>query len=82
MGVEERIRDIIVEQLHPDEGRITRQARFDEDLGAHPEDVVRLLSRFEEVFKITISPDQAEKIATVGQAIEYVEAHTAHVQGS
>ncbi|MGH8934430.1 MAG: acyl carrier protein [Egibacteraceae bacterium] len=76
MGVEERVKEIIVRQLNPDEDRITRQARFIEDLNADPQDVTALLSQFEVAFEITISGSELEKIETVGQAIEYIETHT------
>lgn len=75
MGVEERIAQIIVEQIGVDEDQITRQARFIEDLGAHSQDIAELLSRFEEEFEIAIPEEEAEEITTVGQAIEYIEAH-------
>jgi acyl carrier protein len=74
MGVEERIKQIIVEQLHPDEDQIIRQARFIEDLGADSQDIVELASRFEQEFKIRVPVEEAQKIATVGEAIEYIEA--------
>ena len=75
MGVEERVKQIIVRQLDPDEDRITRQARFIEDLNADPQDVIALLSQFERTFEITISGSDPKEIETVGQVIEYIEAH-------
>lgn len=76
MGVEERVKQIIVELLHPDEDRITRQARFIDDLGADPQDISELFLQFENNFEMQIPHEEAENIATVGQAIEYIEAHT------
>jgi acyl carrier protein len=75
MGVEERIRDIIVGQLHPDEERITRQARFVDDLGAEPQDMITIISQFEKEFGIAMLTEEVRKMETVGQAIEYIESH-------
>jgi acyl carrier protein len=75
MGVEERMRNIIVRQLHPHEDQLTRQARFIEDLGADLQDIIELVTQIEQEFNIKIPYEEAKKITTVGEAIEFVEAH-------
>jgi acyl carrier protein len=75
MGIEERIRNIIIRQLHPHEDQLTRQARFIEDLGADTQDVIELIIQFEQEFDVKISYEEAKKITTVGEAIEFIEAH-------
>ena len=68
----EKITDIIVDKLGVDEGDVTPEASFTNDLGADSLDTVELIMEFEKKFNIAIPDDQAEKIATVGQAIEYI----------
>tara|TARA_Y100000814_G_C12129175_1_gene333403 strand:- start:267 stop:563 length:297 start_codon:yes stop_codon:yes gene_type:complete len=63
---------IIVDKLGVDEGDVTPEASFTNDLGADSLDTVELIMEFEKKFNIAIPDDQAEKIATVGQAIEYI----------
>jgi acyl carrier protein len=75
MGIEERIAQIVKEQLRTDEDQITRQARFVDDLGANSQDMVKFISQFEEEFAIQIPDEDAEKLQTVGDAIAYIEAH-------
>lgn len=73
-----RVRAIIVEKLGVDESEINREASFQDDLGADSLDTVELIMEFEKEFDMTIPDEDAEKIATVGDAIDYVEAnHTA-----
>ena len=71
---EQRIRAIIVEKLGVDESDITRDASFTNDLGADSLDTVELIMEFEKEFDLTIPDEDAEKIATVGDAVDYVES--------
>ena len=73
--IEERVRDIIMEQLSVEEGQITNDASFVEDLNADSLDRVELVMALEEEFDIEIPDEDAEKIETVGQAIEYIKEH-------
>ncbi len=70
--VEERIKSIIVELLGVDEDKVVSAARFREDLEADSLDLVELIMGFEEEFGGEISDEEAQKITTVGEAIEYV----------
>ncbi len=70
--VEERIKSIIVELLGVDEDKVVPAARFREDLEADSLDLVELIMGFEEEFGGEISDEEAQKITTVGEAIEYV----------
>ncbi|MFA5138966.1 MAG: acyl carrier protein [Elusimicrobiota bacterium] len=74
-NVEERVKKIIVEQLGVDAAEVTPQAHFVNDLGADSLDTVELVMALEEEFDTEIPDEQAEKIQTVGQAIEYIKAH-------
>jgi acyl carrier protein len=74
-SVEERVKQIIVEQLGVDEGEVTPTASFVDDLGADSLDTVELVMAFEEAFGIEIPDEDAEKIATVKDAITYIEKH-------
>ncbi len=74
-SVEERVRQIIVEQLGVDEGEVTPTASFVDDLGADSLDTVELVMAFEEAFGIEIPDEDAEKISTVKSAIDYIEKH-------
>jgi len=73
--IEQRVKDIIVEQLGVNPDQVTPEAKFIEDLGADSLDTVELVMEFEEEFDITIPDEEAEKIQTVGQAIDYIEQH-------
>lgn len=64
---------IIVDKLGVDEGEVTPEASFTNDLGADSLDTVELIMEFEKEFNIAIPDDQAENIATVGEAIKYIE---------
>ena len=75
-SVEERVKQIIVEQLGVDEAEVTPTASFVDDLGADSLDTVELVMAFEENFGIEIPDEDAEKIATVKDANEYIEKHT------
>ena len=74
-SVEERVKQIIVEQLGVDEAEVTPTASFVDDLGADSLDTVELVMAFEENFGIEIPDEDAEKIATVKDANEYIEKH-------
>lgn len=69
-----RVKAIIVDKLGVEEPQVTEAAAFTTDLGADSLDTVELIMEFEKEFGITIPDDQAEKIATVGDAIAYIEA--------
>jgi acyl carrier protein len=73
--IEERVAEIVAEQMGVDKSQITRETSFVNDLGADSLDTVELVMEFEDEFDISIPDEDAEKIQTVGQAIEYVEAH-------
>jgi acyl carrier protein len=75
-SVEERVKQIIVEQLGVDEGEVTPTASFVDDLGADSLDTVELVMAFEEAFGIEIPDEDAEKIATVKDATDYIEKHS------
>lgn len=67
-----RVKAIIVDKLGVDESEVTNEASFTNDLGADSLDTVELIMEFEKEFNIAIPDDQAEKIATVGDAIKYI----------
>ena len=69
-----RVKAIIVDKLGVEASVVTPEASFTNDLGADSLDVVELIMEFEKEFNIAIPDDQAEKIVTVGQAIEYISA--------
>jgi len=73
--IEERVKKIIVEQLGIDEQEVTEEAHFVEDLGADSLDTVELVMAFEEEFNLEIPDEDAEKIAKVKDAIEYLKQH-------
>ena len=74
--VEERVKEIIVEQLGVEENDVIPTAKFIEDLGADSLDTVELVMAFEEAFDIEIPDEDAEKITTVGDAIKYIKENT------
>jgi len=74
--VEEQVKQIIVEQLGVDESEVTPTAHFVDDLGADSLDIVELVMAFEEAFEIEIPDEDAEKITTVKEAIDYIQSHT------
>ena len=74
-SVEEKVKQIIVEQLGVDEAEVTPTASFIDDLGADSLDTVELVMALEEGFGIEIPDEDAEKITTVKDAIGYIESH-------
>ena len=75
-SIDERVKKIIVEQLGVNESEVTTSASFVDDLGADSLDTVELVMALEEEFDCEIPDEEAEKITTVQQAIDYVNAHT------
>ena len=74
-SIEQRVKDIIVEQLGVNADQVTPEAKFIEDLGADSLDTVELVMALEEEFNMEIPDEDAEKIKTVGDAIEYIKSH-------
>ena len=70
-----KVKAIIVDKLGVDESEVTNDASFTNDLGADSLDTVELIMEFEKEFDLAIPDDQAEKISTVGEAIEHIEAN-------
>ena len=73
--VEERVKQIVVEQLGVKEEEVSGESSFVDDLGADSLDTVELVMALEEEFNIEIPDEEAEKITTVQQAIDYINAH-------
>ena len=71
-----RVKTLIVEKLGVEESEVTPEASFTNDLGADSLDTVELIMELEKEFDISIPDEQAEKIQTVGQAIEYIEKNS------
>lgn len=76
MDVFERIKEIVVEQLGVDADEVTEEASFVEDLGADSLDIVELIMAFEEEFDLEIPDEDAEKITTIGDAVNYIKEKT------
>ena len=74
--ISSKVKAIIVDKLGVDENEVTPEASFTNDLGADSLDTVELIMEFEKEFNIAIPDDQAEKIASVGEAIKYIEENT------
>ncbi|MBM3793216.1 MAG: acyl carrier protein [Acidobacteria bacterium] len=74
MAIDQKVKQIIVEQLGVDEAQVDGPASFVDDLGADSLDIVELVMAFEEAFDLDIPDEDAEKIATVKDAIEYIKA--------
>ena len=75
--IETKVKEIIVNKLGVDDGQITSEASFTNDLGADSLDTVELVMEFEKAFNLQIPDEDAEKISTVGDAIKYIKAKTA-----
>ena len=73
MDIKAKVIELIIEELGVEAGEVTLEASFIEDLGADSLDTVELIMKFEEEFDIDIADDDAEKLTTVGKAIEYLE---------
>ena len=73
--IEQKVKDIIVEQLGVNAGEVKPEASFVNDLGADSLDTVELVMALEEAFDTEIPDEEAEKIQTVGQAVEYIKSH-------
>ena len=71
----ERVKEVLTEQLGVDEGEISEEASFQEDLDADSLDLVELIMELEDQFGFKISDEDAQKIQTVGQAVDYVTSH-------
>lgn len=74
--IEQRIRPLIAEQLGVEENKVTRNASFVDDLNADSLDLVEMVMSLEEEFKIEISDEDAERIRSVGDAIDFIQEHT------
>lgn len=75
-SIEKRIKEIVAEQLGVDEAQVANESSFMDDLGADSLDTVELVMALEEEFDIEISDENAEKIQTVQDAIDYITEHT------
>lgn len=73
--IAQKVKEIIIEKLGVEESEVTNEASFTNDLGADSLDTVELIMEFEKEFNISIPDEQAETIATVGDAIKYLEEH-------
>jgi acyl carrier protein len=74
MALFDDVKNIIVEQLHVTPEKVTTEAKFIDDLGADSLDTVELIMAFEEKFSIEIPDEDAQKLETVGKAMEYLES--------
>ena len=72
MDIEAKVKEIIIDQLGVDEGQVLPEASFIDDLGADSLDTVELVMAFEDKFDIEIPDEDAEKMGTVGDAVEYL----------
>lgn len=75
-NIHERVRKIVAEQLSVEEDKVTESASFVDDLNADSLDTLELVMALEEEFECEIPDEEAEKITTVKQAVEYIEKHT------
>ncbi len=74
--IEEKVVEIVSEQMSVDKSEITRETSFVNDLNADSLDTVELVMEFEDEFELSIPDEEAEKIQTVGQAIDYIKEHS------
>lgn len=75
MSVEDRVKEIIIDQLGVEEKQVNSDASFIDDLGADSLDTVELVMALEEEFDIEIPDEEAEKIATIKNAVDYIKDH-------
>jgi acyl carrier protein len=75
MSVDKRVREIVAEQLERDVNEVTNSASFIDDLGADSLDIVELVMKMEEEFGIEIPDEEAEKIKTVNDVIQFITTH-------
>ena len=75
-SIEQRVKDIIVEQLGVNADQVTPEAKFIEDLGADSLDTVELVMALEEEFELEIADEEAEKISTVQEAVNYINSNS------
>ncbi len=75
MDIFENVKKIILDRLDVEDEKITLKATFKDDLGADSLDIVELVMEIEDEFDIEIADEDAEKIVTVGDAVEYIKAH-------
>ena len=68
----DKVKEIIIDKLGVEDGKITMEAKFIDDLGADSLDTVELIMQFEEEFSIEIPDDEAESLLSVGQAVDYI----------
>jgi len=76
--IEAKVIEIVAEQMNVDKSEITRETSFVNDLNADSLDTVELVMEFEDAFEISIPDEQAEKIQTVGQAIDHIAEHASN----
>ncbi len=74
--VYDRVKRIVVERLGVEEAEVTPEASFKDDLGADSLDVVELVMELEDEFDLEISDEDAEKITTVGEVVNYIQSHS------
>lgn len=75
-SIEDRVKDIIVDQLGVNADQVTLEAKFIEDLGADSLDTVELVMAFEEEFEIEVPDEEAEKLQSVGDVVAYIKAQS------
>ena len=76
MSTFDKVKDIIIDKLGAEDGKITESASFMDDLGADSLDTVELIMELEEEFGLEIPDEEAEKLATVGDAVKYIESNS------
>ena len=76
MSTFDKVKDIIIDKLGAEDGKITEKASFMDDLGADSLDTVELIMELEEEFSLEIPDEEAEKLATVGDAVKYIESNS------
>lgn len=76
-NIEQRVKKIVAEQLGVNEAEVKNESSFQDDLGADSLDIVELVMALEEAFECEIPDEEAEKITTVQQAIDFIQAHQA-----